>query len=244
MLDAGLHPDLYRLVKPSSVYERVAVAILVLLAMAIALIEMSLPSGGNSSEILRLGLMFMSVFLLLSAVFVVPVSMAIRAARLNRLVGHLEQNSMCPSCGNAREGAALAGRCPECHLIRSEALATNLEASLGCVVPGLRVHLSRTWARLAKEAGHTGVDEVIAELTLPRRPFRISYPLAAFVSAVMIILVFVIMSVSEDASRIAAMVAIPVVVVSFLTAFFTSGPAETEVVGPRRSDDKGHQARP
>lgn len=244
MLDAGLHPDLFRLIKPSSVSERVAVAILVLLAMGIALIEMSLPSGGNSSAILRLSLMFMSVFLLLLAVFVIPLSKSIRAARLKRLVGYLGYISNCPSCGNAREGAAPAERCPGCHLTRSESLATNLEASLGCVVPGLRVHLSRTWARLAKESGHTGVDEVIAELALPRRSIRIGYPLAAFVSAIMIILVFVIMSVSEDASRIAAMVAIPVVVVSFFAAFFTSGPTETEVVGPLRSDDKSHQARP
>lgn len=244
MLDAGLHPDLYRLIKRTTSGERIVMLVLVLINMTTGLLGMVLLGKGGSFDLMAFACIALANVALLVAIVLIPLTRAWRADRLAKTIKLLDRKDLCPNCGQPIGDQASAEKCLSCNLSRIEALSAHLTRTLRLVAPGLRPHMSRSWMRLADEAGYAEAEQVIAELRLPERPFRFSYLLASAVSIGMIVLVFVLIGVSETASRFLAMVAIPVVVVSFLAAFVTSTPAETELVGPLRQDDEGHPVRP
>jgi len=244
VLDAGLHPELYRLIKRSTSGERAALIVLVLINMSSGLIGISLLGKGGSFDLVAIACIALANIALLGAILLIPLTRAWRADRLGKAIKLLDRKDLCPNCGQSLDDQTQIGKCPACNLTRIEALSAHLTCTLSLVAPGLRPHMSRSWLRLADEAGYAEAEQVMAELRLPRRPFRISYLLASVVSIGMIVLVFVLMGVSETASRYVAMAAIPVVVVSYLVAFVTSSSAETELVGPLRPDDEAHPAKP
>lgn len=244
MLDAGLHPDLYRLIKRSTSGERVVLVVLVLINMTTGLLGMVLLGKGGSFDLLAFACIALANVALLVAIVLIPLTRAWRADRLAKVIKLLDRKDLCPNCGQPIGDQASTEKCLSCNLSRIEALSAHLTRTLRLVAPGLRPHMSRSWMRLADEAGYAGAEQVVAELRLPRRPFRISYLLASVVSIGIIVLVFVLMGVSESASRFLAMAAIPVLVVSFLAAFVTSSPAEADHVGPLKPDDEGNPIRP
>lgn len=231
------------MVKRPTTGERALLLALVLINMALGSLGMFLLGKGGSLDLVAIASMALATGALVGAVALIPITRAWRAERLAKAITLLDRTSLCPNCSQTLDQQSLIEKCPSCHLMRVEALSANLTRALRLIAPGLRPHFSRTWARLAHEAGVAEAERVTADLRLPRRPFRISYLLAFAVSIGMIVLVFGLMGVSDTASRVSAMVAIPVVVISFMTAFLTSSPAEPELVGPLRKDDKGHTVR-
>lgn len=75
----------------------------------------------------------------------------------------------------------------------------------------------------------------MSDLRLPRRSVRISYFIALAISIGLVVLVFSLMGVSDAASRVAAVVAIPIIAVSFLAAFLTASPAAAGIGDSRWS---------
>ena len=217
--------------------------VLVLMNMTFGPLGLFMIGKSESPNLFAFVPMLIASASLVGAVVIIPITRAWRADRLAKAIKLLDRKDLCPNCGQPTGDHASAEKCLSCNLTRIEALSAHLTRTLNLVAPGLRPHMSRSWVRLAQEAGYAEAEQVVAELRLPRRPFRISYLLASVVSIGIIVLVFVLMGVSESASRFLAMVAIPVVVVSYLAAFVTSSPAETELVGPLRTDDKGHPVR-
>ena len=240
MLDANLHPDLYRLIKRPTTGERAALLVLVLTNMTLGSLGMFMLGKGGAFDLMGLACMGLATGALVGAVALVPVTRAWRADRLAKAIRLLERKDLCPNCSQSLGVQSSAEKCPMCHLSRTESLSAHLARTLRLIAPGLRPHFARTWARLAHEAGVAEAEQVMGDLRLPRRAFRISYLLASAVSIVLIVLVFGLMGVSDTASRAMAMIAVPLVVVSFLAAFLTSSPADPELVGPLRTDDEGH----
>lgn len=234
----GLHPDLERLIRRATMLDRAVLLAFVLLHMALSFVWISATKEGKLFSLITMTVMVFSCFALYGAVFALPLTRALRAARLKKLVVLLENAQSCTACGHSLGAVSVNDRCVECNRMRAEAFGYNLERCLRLVASGVRPQLVRVWARLARESGHSGVDQLIADVRLPRRPFRISYLLASALSIGMIVLVFALMDVSEAASRAVAIVAIPVVVVSFLAAFLTSRAAGLEMIGTLLFDDE------
>ncbi len=242
MLDAGLHPDLYRLIKQPTSGERAALLGLVATNMALGSLGMFLLGKGGTLDLVAIACLALAAGALVGAVVLIPVTRAWRAERLARAIRLLERKDLCPNCTQSLGEHSLAEKCPACNQLRSEALSANLTRSLGLIAPGLRLHFAQSWSRVAHDAGRDEAEQVIADLRLPPRTFRFGYLHASAISIGLVVLVFVLMNVSDTASRVTAMVAIPVVVLSFMAAFLTSSPAEPERVGPLGPDDEGSHA--
>jgi len=231
---------MYRLIKRPTTGERALLVVLVLINMAFGSLGMFLLGKGGSLDLVAIACVGLATGALVGAVALIPITRAWRAERLAKAITLLERKDLCPNCSQTLDQQSSAEKCPSCHLSRPEALSANLTRTLRLIASGLRPHFSRTWSRLAHEAGIAVSEQITADLLFPRRAFRISYLLASAVSIGMILLVFGLMGVSETASRVSAMVAIPVVVLSFIAAFLTSSPADPELLGPLSTDDKGH----
>ncbi|MCA9273085.1 MAG: hypothetical protein KDA31_08575 [Phycisphaerales bacterium] len=244
MLDTGLQPDLYRLVKRSTTGERAVLLGLVIFGMTLGPLGVLMLGDRNAPSLIGVTLMATASVCLVGAVALIPFVRVRRAKRLSEVIALLERLDLCPNCGQSKGEQSSTEKCPSCHLSRIDALSSNLTQALRLIAPGLRPHLARTWARHAHEAGVPEAEQVIADLRLPRRLFRISYTLATAVSVGLIVLVFIVTGMSDDAARIAALVAIPTVVIVFVAAYLTSTPTKTELVGPLREDDKGHPVGP
>jgi len=210
----------------------------VLLHMALSFVWISATKEGQLFTPITITVMVFSCLAIFGAIFALPLTRALRAARLKKLVVLLEKAGNCSACGHSLGADTVNDRCVECNRLRQEAIGHNLERTLRLVAPGVRHQFVRAWAKLAQEAGRSGIDEIIVDMRLPSKPFRVSYLLASTLSIGMIVVVFSLMDVSEAASRAVAIAAIPVVVVSFLAAFVTSRAAGPELIGPLPFNDE------